>query len=287
MNIAKVTIGIPFYNAEKYLADAIKSVISQSYENWNLILVNDGSTDSSLSVAQSFASRKIAVINDGKKKGLIYRLNQLTDIADGVYYARMDADDIMHFRRLEKQVRLLQEDDEIDVVGSSYYAIDINNNILGLRRAKFKPESPIDILKNGCFAHSSITGRLEWFKSNKYDYNWQRMEDIELWLRTFSNSKFRNLDEPLLFYRVFGVPVIKKYVKSNLGIINLLQTGMKYNISRFHRIYFSVVYFLKIIIYTFLFFIGKLELVIKKRFVVLNKHDKSIAKEILLKSLGV
>lgn len=286
MNLQKVTIGIPFYNAEKYLADAIKSVINQSYENWNLILLNDGSNDSSLEIAQSFVSDKISVVSDGENKGLVYRLNELTELADGAYYARMDADDIMHFQRLEKQVVLLQQDLSLDVVGSSYFAIDDNNQIIGLWEAKSKPENVVDILKNGCFAHPSVTGRLEWFKNNKYDDNWERMEDLELWLRTFSNSKFRNIDEPLLFYRVFGIPVISKYVKSNLGIIKLLQKREKYKMTFCNSLYFSVLYFFKIVVYTVLNFVGKVDLILKNRFIILDEFKENQAKVSMKQSIS-
>ena len=286
MSLEKVTIGIPFYNAEQYLTDAIKSVINQTYLNWNLILLNDGSTDSSLEIAQSFASDKISVLNDGKNKGLVYRLNQLTELADGAYYARMDADDIMHFERIEKQVAFLQRHLDIDVVGSSYYAIDENNHIVGLRDVKSEPKNTVDILINGCFAHPSVTGRLKWFKSNKYDGNCERMEDLELWLRTFSNSKFRNIGEPLLFYRVFGIPVISKYVKSNFGIIKLLQKREKYNITFFMSLYFTVYYFIKIVVYTALNIVGKVDLILKNRFTVLDKFKERQAKENMLQSIG-
>lgn len=286
MSLDKVTIGIPFYNAEQYLTDAIKSVINQTYRNWNLILLNDGSTDSSLAIAQSFASDKISVVSDGENKGLVYRLNQLSELADGTYFARMDADDIMHFKRLEKQVEFLQRDIKLDVVGSSYYAIDTNNHIIGLREAKYKPKNSVDILKNGCFAHPSVTGRLEWFKSNKYDGNWERMEDIELWLRTFSKSKFRNIDEPLLFYRVFGTPVISKYVKSNLGIIKLLQKREKYNITLFNSLCFTGFYFFKIVVYTVLNLVGQVDIILKNRFIVLDKFKEEQAKENMLQSIG-
>lgn len=280
-----VTIGIPFYNAEKYLEDAIVSVVNQTYKNWNLILMDDGSTDRSLEIAKRFANEKISIVSDGENRGLVYRLNQIVELAGGSYYARMDADDIMHFERIEKQIIFLQNNPFIDVIGSSYYAIDQTNEILGFRKANSKPQSVNDILKNGCFAHPSVMAKLDWFKNNKYDGDWERMEDLELWLRTFSNSQFRNIDEPLLFYRVFGIPVLAKYVKSNMGIIKLLQKRKKYSISFFGSIYFTLFFFLKIIIYSFLDFFEKVHIVLKKRFNIMNENEYREAKEILLKSI--
>ncbi|MDQ1167510.1 glycosyltransferase family 2 protein [Flavobacterium sp. SORGH_AS_0622] len=282
----KVTIGIPFYNAEKYLQDAVLSVINQTYKNWNLILLDDGSKDNSLHIAKSFANERISVVSDGMNKGLVYRLNQIVELADGDYYARMDADDIMHFERLEKQVNYLQNNPDADVVGSSYYAIDSDNSILGFRKANLNPESINDIFKNGCFAHPSIIGKLNWFKNNKYDGAWERMEDLELWIRTFPKSKFINLEEPLLFYRVFGIPVLKKYLKSNFGIIRLLQKRKKYSISLYSSIYFSILFFLKIIVYCILDLLGKVDVVLKNRFSILDDNQSRDAKEKLLKSIA-
>ena len=281
----KVTVGIPFYNAEIYLYDAILSVVNQTHKNWNLILLDDGSTDNSLKIAQSFNDKRISVVYDGINKGLIYRLNQIVELADGDYYARMDADDIMHFERLEKQVLFLQNNPNVDVVGSSYYAIDSDNSILGFRKANLNPESINDIFKNGCFAHPSIMGKLNWFKNYRYDGDWERMEDLELWIRTFPNSQFRNLEEPLLFYRVFGIPVLKKYIKSNFGIIRLLRKRKKYSISLYSSIYFSLLFFFKIIIYYILDFFGKVDIALKNRFNSLDNNQSKDAKEDLLKSI--
>ena len=101
-----VTIGLPFYNAEKYLALAIESVLQQTYTNWELLLLDDGSTDNSLSIAQSYAQKdsRIKVISDGKNKNLATRLNELPSLAQGLYLARMDADDIMHSARIVKTI---------------------------------------------------------------------------------------------------------------------------------------------------------------------------------------
>jgi glycosyltransferase involved in cell wall biosynthesis len=281
----KVTVAIPFYNAEKYIYDAILSVLNQTNKDWKLILIDDGSTDNSLQIAQSFDDYRISVIHDGMNKGLVSRLNQSIELADGDYYVRMDADDIMHFERLEKQVLYLQKNPEIDIVGSSYYAIDSDNSILGFRKTNFNPKSINDILKNGCFAHPSVMGKLNWFKKNKYDEAWERMEDLELWIRTFPKSQFRNLEEPLLFYRVFGIPVLKKYLKSNFGIIRLLRKRKKYSIPFFTSICFSLLFFLKIIIYCVLDFFGKVDVVLKNRFNALDYSQFEDANEKLLKSI--
>ena len=284
-NEVLVTIGIPFYNCEKYLAYAIQSVINQSYENWELILLDDGSTDSSLNIANSFIDKRISVISDGTNKGLIHRLNQITVMAKGKYYARMDADDIMQVERIARQVSFLNSHLEVDLVGSSYFSIDSQNQILGRTDINPSPKTVESILEKGCFAHPSLMGHLTWFKKNKYDIAWERMEDFELWMRTVSTSNFVNISEPLLFYRNVGIPSIKKYIKSNLGIIKLLQYRKKYSISIRASIYYTSIYLFKISVYLLFFCAGKIDFLLKKRSHSITENEKQTAEEMLLKSI--
>ena len=104
-----VTIAIPVYNGESYLRDAIQSVVNQTFQDWELYLINDGSTDNSLAIMQEYALNdiRIKVIDDGQNKGLVTRLNQSIETAIGKYYARMDADDIMFGADGNNQLRIL------------------------------------------------------------------------------------------------------------------------------------------------------------------------------------
>jgi len=281
-----VTIGIPFYNAEKYLELVILSVFNQTYKNWELILLDDGSTDNSLNIAKSFNNIRIKVVADGVNKGLIYRLNQLTNMANGEYYARMDADDIMHTERIYKQLNYLLEHPEVDVVGTSYYSIDTSNQIIGKTIVNNKPYSVSSVLKGGCFAHPTIMGKTEWFRKNPYDVGMTRMEDFELWVRTVNTSRFENIPEPLFFYRNVGLPTLKKYYKSNLGIIKLLLNRRKYNIGFFSSIYYSMIYFFKILIYTSFFCFGKMNYLIKKRSIIIDVSEMDIASKEMFKSVS-
>src|SRR5690606_21713898 len=109
-----VTIAIPFYNGEKYLELAIQSALAQTYTGWKLILLDDGSTDNSLAIANEYKKKdaRIKVYSDGQNKNLGYRLNQIPELVDTKYLARMDADDIMHPKRIETQLRILEENPE-------------------------------------------------------------------------------------------------------------------------------------------------------------------------------
>ena len=205
-----VTIGLPFYNAEKYLALAIESVLQQTYTNWELLLLDDGSTDNSLSIAQSYAQKdsRIKVISDGKNKNLATRLNELPSLAQGLYLARMDADDIMHSARIERQLAVLKAHPEIDVLGTNAYIINDENAVTSTRYP-LTPKNTLTRVKS--FIHPTIIAKKQWFLENPYDTKALRMEDAELWYRTHSKYHFVRLNEPLLFYREVGNNYYKKY----------------------------------------------------------------------------
>ena len=121
-----ITVAIPFYNAQNFLADSIESVLNQTYKEWQLILIDDGSKDKSLEIAKQYAQNdnRILVISDGDNKNLGSRLNQIAKLAKTRYLARMDADDIMHPQRLQRQFEILENNPNIDVLGTNAYVID-------------------------------------------------------------------------------------------------------------------------------------------------------------------
>src|SRR5690606_35195951 len=123
--------GIPFFNAELYLADSIKSVIKQSFKDWELILIDDGSTDQSLDIAKSFAEKdsRIRLISDGNNKKLPARLNQIIQESKYDYVARMDADDLIHPDRLKIQIEFLEKNPEFDLVSTGVVSINDINQI--------------------------------------------------------------------------------------------------------------------------------------------------------------
>jgi len=218
----KVTIGLSVYNAERYLKEAIVSILNQTFENFELIIVNDGSKDSSMELAHSFQDNRIKIFDDGLNKGLPMRLNQIHSLAKGSYIARMDADDIMHPDRIKRQVLILEKHPEIDVLGTNAYSIDENNKVMGVRQSI---NNKTEILSVKSFIHPTIMGKTEWFLVNFYNEKLKRVEDIELWYRTKNKSNFKIVNQPLLFYREFGGSYYKKYQN---GIPSMLNISKKY-----------------------------------------------------------
>ena len=260
-----VTIGLPFYNAEKYLALAIESVLQQTYTNWELLLLDDGSTDNSLSIAQSYAQKdsRIKVISDGKNKNLATRLNELPSLAQGLYLARMDADDIMHSARIERQLAVLKAHPEIDVLGTNAYIINDENAVTSTRYP-LTPKNTLTRVKS--FIHPTIIAKKQWFLENPYDTKALRMEDAELWYRTHSKYHFVRLNEPLLFYREVGNNYYKKYFLAQQSKAYIFS---KYPNESYWKHYFRA-NFLKGIVYRIAHIFGMEQWLVNRRNVKIN-----------------
>ncbi|WP_035171823.1 glycosyltransferase family 2 protein [Caldanaerobius polysaccharolyticus] len=209
-----VTIAIPFHNPGHIFEDAVKSVFAQTYPNWELLLVNDGSTDGSLERAMAINDTRVRIINDGKNLGLVARLNQIAHLASGAYLARMDADDIMHPERIERQIAFLEDNPDVDVVDTGTIILDRDGQPVGMRGLEPKLPTAFEILKSGGFLHASIMARKSWFLSHLYDSEYPRAEDRELWARTFFETTFAHLPEPLFFYRFAGNVRLRAYLTS-------------------------------------------------------------------------
>ena len=113
-----VSIGMPVFNCEKTLNIAVQSILNQTYSNWELILIDDGSEDKTLEIANSFQDSRIKVIADGRNQQLPIRLNQAIALSRGKYFARMDGDDVSYPERLQRQVEYLEQHPEIDLLGT-------------------------------------------------------------------------------------------------------------------------------------------------------------------------
>ena len=260
-----VTIGLPFYNAEKYLALAIESVLQQTYTDWELLLLDDGSTDNSLSIAQSYAQKdsRIKVISDGKNKNLATRLNELPSLAQGLYLARMDADDIMLPARIERQLAVLKAHPEIDVLGTNAYIINDENAVTSTRYP-LTPKNTLTRVKS--FIHPTIIAKKQWFLENPYDTKALRMEDAELWYRTHSKYHFVRLNEPLLFYREVGNNYYKKYFLAQQSKAYIFS---KYPDEGYWKHYFKT-NFLKGIVYRIAHIFGMEQWLVNRRNVKIN-----------------
>lgn len=202
-NSPLISVILPVYNGGSDLAAAIQSIIDQTYENWELILMDDGSKDGSLELMQKFKDPRIKIFSDGVNKGLSRRLNEVVAKTTGKYIARMDADDIAFPKRLETQVRFLEANKEIDLVGCRAVAFKNGGEIIGLLPFAEEHETITNqVWRNIPLPHPTWIGKASWFKENPYAFpEVRRSEDQELLLRTHKESRFACLPDVLFGYR--------------------------------------------------------------------------------------
>ena len=218
-----VTIGIPFLNARRSLAAAVRSVFAQTHHDWELLLVDDGSDDGSVDMVRHLADPRVRLVRDGSHRGLCARLNQIAAMAHGDYLARMDADDVMHPERIERQLELLGAEPGVDLVDTATFTVDDDLTPLGVRGDRPLDGRPEAVLREGLLIHPTVTGRAEWFRRNPYDPAFVRAEDRELWVRTCATTRFARLGEPLFFYREGPAGSLGNYLRTERTVRAILR----------------------------------------------------------------
>lgn len=207
----RVTIGLPFLNAERTLAGAVRSVFAQTFTAWHLVLLDDGSTDGSLALARRLTDPRVTVRSDGAHRGLAARLNELAALAEAPLLARMDADDLMHPERLARQVAYLDAHSDTDALGTGAYTMDADGTLHGQRWADPVPASVPALLTRELFVHPTVTFRTPFARAHTYDPAYPRAEDLALWCRIRPRARLAVLPEPLLFYREPLRPDLQAY----------------------------------------------------------------------------
>ena len=230
-----VSVVMPVYNAEKYLSQAIESIMAQTYKRFELIIIDDESTDKSGEIIKHYKRRyraKIKVIKTGKNLngGGDMCANLGIELARGKYIARMDADDIAVPTKLEKQVAFLEKNKRVFLVGSSAYVINKRGTIVG---EKLEPSLPLDIYRAYATFHPIIhpTAMLRRiFRGKKFSYqlNYSANNDYYTFFKMIcSGYIFVNLTDKLLFYRIHDkndtfVDIKKKYINTLKIRINMV-----------------------------------------------------------------
>jgi glycosyltransferase involved in cell wall biosynthesis len=197
-----VSIGMPVFNSEKTLAPAIRSILNQTYRDWELLIVDDGSTDRSLQIAQGFHDARIRVIPGGERRGIAARLNQLIEAGRGKYFARMDGDDLAFPARVERQVSHLEAHPEVDLLGAAVIVFRNDGSLAGRLPVNQSHDSICARPWSGFYLpHPTWMGRRAWFARHGYDASASGAEDQYLLFRTYQTSRFACLPEILLGYR--------------------------------------------------------------------------------------
>lgn len=197
-----VSIIMSMRDSASTVGAAVRSVLMQSLRDWELIVIDDGSSDRSSAIVEGFHDERIRLIRESSSAGLAARLNQAVALARGEFIARMDADDVCFPERLSKQVARLREDPELDLVGCSAVVFTSEGKLVG--------EMPVSIDHQDIvarpfvgfpFPHPTWCGRASWFRNNPYESRLRYAEDQDLLLRSFRHSKLAGLSTVLLGYR--------------------------------------------------------------------------------------
>lgn len=202
----RVSVLMGVYNGERLLDSAIASIVDQTYPSWELIVVDDASTDSSLVVISSWSRRdpRVRVVRRHANRGLAVALNDAFAVARGELVARMDADDVSLPQRLERQVQFLDAHPDVAVVGTGAEFVDAQGNDLGSGHV-FENHADIaaNIYRTTPLIHPSVMMRRAFLESlGGYDVRLRRAQDADLWLRGYRRFRYHNLPEPLVRCRI-------------------------------------------------------------------------------------
>jgi glycosyltransferase involved in cell wall biosynthesis len=204
LNNPKVTVLMPAYNDGKYIHEAISSVLEQSFTDFELLIINDGSTDETEKIIRSFKDPRIILINK-ENKGIAAALNTGLNIARADYIARFDADDICYPNRLKIQYDFITNYPQYSVIGSAADYIDADGQYIFTHHPAGHLNEEIQQLKYSVcpFIHSSVIYKKELIiNSGGYNEHAYTYEDHFLWVNILSNEKACNLSQPLIKVRL-------------------------------------------------------------------------------------
>ena len=229
-----VSVIIPVYNAEKYVEQAVRSIMTQTYKNLEILITDDSSTDGSFAILQRLAEEdpRIKLFKNEQNQKIVRTLNALIERANGKYIARMDADDISLPKRIEKQVAFMESHPDYAMCGTNAWCIDETG-----RRLK---KSRLPISYNDCklflkyfssFYHPTVMLQVSVLKESLYSEDFLYAEDYELWVRLIykKNLKCANLKENLLKYRIFKNQ--SSYINNNNQVNAVKKLISKYGLA--------------------------------------------------------
>lgn len=206
-----ISVILSFYNAQDYIANSLSSILNQTVQDFELIVINDGSIDNTVNLIESVTDKRIVYVENKKNQGLIRALNRGLFLSRGQFIVRMDADDECLPTRFEKQLQYFESNGHIDILGTQQYIIGRDEAI---RHSLTHEEIRVNLLTRPGMAHSSIMMKKESLTGNGlyYDRNAVYAEDYKLWVdSTLTGLILENLDEDLCGYRFHSNQVSAKW----------------------------------------------------------------------------
>ena len=203
----EISVIMPVFNSEAYLKEAIDSILNQTFEDFEFIIINDGSSDNSLRIINNFEDERIVLINQ-KNKGIIASLNKGLETAKGEFIARMDSDDVSLPDRFEKQLKLMKSDN-IDICGGNFTTINSSGiSLKSYTTPRTHDLCTLSLLSKVPFAHPSALIRSDFLKKHNLKYgqsNIKKAEDLDFWVRIHEKGgKFSNVNEVIFKYRILN-----------------------------------------------------------------------------------
>ena len=243
-----ITVLMPVYNARAFVADAIRSVLDQTCTDFELLVIDDGSTDGSAEVIKILADPRIVLVQHERNMGLVASLNEGIDRAKGRYIARMDADDRMLPDRLAKQLAYLEADPSFAVVAGFVELISERNEPRGtwdMDRLAATPERIRSTMpRTNCIAHPSVMMRTEIARRYRYRGEQDGAEDWDLWMRLLADGRrIGKVPEVLLHYRVHSGSIMggaKAGMSVERRLLKARATYLRSNIFHLRRLPFNM-----------------------------------------------
>ena len=221
-----ISVVMPAYNSEKYIGEAIESILNQTFTDFEFIILNDGSTDNTAKIVKEYAKKdkRIRFVDNKKNQGLVAVLNQGLDLAKGTYIARMDSDDISLPTRFEKQIEYMNAHPECGVLGTYFMVFGSSNGVTK------HPEriKVFNLLNEQHVGHPTVMMRKSVIDKYdfKYDKNYNYCEDFELWSRMVFVTEIHNIPEILLKYRWHGSNVSVEHAKKQRDLTDKVKQNI-------------------------------------------------------------
>jgi glycosyltransferase involved in cell wall biosynthesis len=216
-----ISVILPVYNADAYLEAAVNSILAQTFRDFELLLIDDGSADNSAAILSSFNDKRIRILTNEKNEGLIFTLNRGIDAAEGKYIARMDADDISFPDRFEKQFAFMEKNPSIGVTGGFMTELGekriYRHNYLDDERIRsaFLFTNPV--------VHPSAMIRRESLGDTRYSKDYPHGEDYALWISLLPKTGFSVLPQPLIAHRSHSGQVSVKFYEEQKSSVSKAQ----------------------------------------------------------------
>ena len=253
-SVPRISVVMPVHNGEQFLAEAIASILAQTYTDFELLIINDGSTDSSAAIIEQFMAqdKRIQLITNAVAQGFggEKACNAAYRLARGQYIAKLDADDMAHPERLAKQLAFLDANPGIFLVGSWLTIIDTHGKIVGQRRYPTQPDVIYrQFYYQNCIGHPSIMFRNHLLSDDFYTLRFAALNDYySHFLHLVQGLRMANLPEYLVQYRVHNsnttFSAIKRQWAVNMDIKRSFVTDFGYRPPRHHRIAMSMITFI-------------------------------------------